>query len=165
MTYVIPIIVLFIIVYSYKKKVNIYDEFLVGAKEGLVVAFNLVPSVVAMVLAINIFVRSGILEFFLSFLPNIGIPIEALSMAILRPISGNAALAMMNQVFTLYGPDSYAGYLTSIIQGCTDTTIYVLALYFGSVKITKTRHALCAGLFADFCGLVAAFVLCYIFFL
>lgn len=164
MTYVIPIIVLFIIVYSYKKKVNIYDEFLIGAKEGIVVAFNLVPSVVAMVLAINIFVRSGILEFFLSFLPNIGIPIEALSMAILRPISGNAALAMMNQVFTLYGPDSYAGYLASIIQGCTDTTIYVLALYFGSVKITKTRHALWAGLFADFCGLVAAFVLCYIFF-
>lgn len=164
MTYVIPIIVLFIIVYSYKKKVNIYDEFLVGAKEGLVVAFNLVPSVVAMVLAINIFVRSGILEFFLSFLPNVGIPIEALSMAILRPISGNAALAMMNQVFTLYGPDSYAGYLASIIQGCTDTTIYVLALYFGSVKITKTRHALWAGLFADFWGLVAAFVLCYIFF-
>lgn len=164
MTYVIPLIVLFIIVYSYKKKVNIYDEFLVGAKEGLVVAFNLVPSVVAMVLAINIFVRSGILEFFLSFLPNVGIPIEALSMAILRPISGNAALAMMNQVFTLYGPDSYAGYLASIIQGCTDTTIYVLALYFGSVKITKTRHALWAGLFADFWGLVAAFVLCYIFF-
>ncbi len=164
MTYVIPLIVLFIIVYSYKKKVNIYDEFLVGAKEGVVVAFNLVPSVVAMVLAINIFVRSGILEFFLSFLPNVGVPIEALSMAILRPISGNAALAMMNQVFTLYGPDSYAGYLASIIQGCTDTTIYVLALYFGSVKITKTRHALWAGLFADFCGLVAAFVLCYIFF-
>lgn len=164
MTYVIPLIVLFIIVYSYKKKVNIYDEFLAGAKEGLGVAFNLVPSVVAMVLAINIFVRSGILEFFLSFLPNIGIPIEALSMAILRPISGNAALAMMNQVFTLYGPDSYAGYLASIIQGCTDTTIYVLALYFGSVKITKTRHALWAGLFADFWGLVAAFVLCYIFF-
>lgn len=164
MTYAIPIIVLFIIVYSYKKKVNIYDEFLVGAKEDVGVAFNLVPSVVAMVLAINIFVRSGILEFFLSFLPNVGIPIEALSMAILRPISGNAALAMMNQVFTLYGPDSYAGYLASIIQGCTDTTIYVLALYFGSVKITKTRHALWAGLFADFCGLVAAFVLCYIFF-
>ena len=164
MTYVIPLIVLFIIVYSYKKKVNIYDEFLVGAKEGLAVAFNLVPSVVAMVLAINIFVRSGILEFFLSFLPNVGIPIEALSMAILRPISGNAALAMMNQVFTLYGPDSYAGYLASIIQGCTDTTIYVLALYFGSVKITKTHHALWAGLFADFWGLVAAFVLCYIFF-
>lgn len=164
MTYVIPLIVLFIIVYSYKKKVNIYDEFLAGAKEGLGVAFNLVPSVVAMVLAINIFVRSGILEFFLSFLPNVGIPIEALSMAILRPISGNAALAMMNQVFTLYGPDSYAGYLASIIQGCTDTTIYVLALYFGSVKITKTRHALWAGLFADFGGLVAAFVLCYIFF-
>lgn len=164
MTYVIPIIVLFIIVYSYKKKVNIYDEFLAGAKEGLGVAFNLVPSVVAMVLAINIFVRSGILEFFLSFLPNVGIPIEALSMAILRPISGNAALAMMNQVFTLYGPDSYAGYLASIIQGCTDTTIYVLALYFGSVKITKTRHALWVGLFADFWGLVAAFVLCYIFF-
>lgn len=164
MTYVIPLIVLFIIVYSYKKKVNIYDEFLAGAKEGLGVAFNLVPSVVAMVLAINIFVRSGILEFFLSFLPNVGVPIEALSMVILRPISGNAALAMMNQVFTLYGPDSYAGYLASIIQGCTDTTIYVLALYFGSVKITKTRHALWAGLFADFWGLVAAFVLCYIFF-
>ena len=164
MTYVIPLIVLFIIVYSYKKKVNIYDEFLVGAKEGVGVAFNLVPSVVAMVLAINIFVRSGILEFFLSFLPNVGIPIEALSMAILRPISGNAALAMMNQVFTLYGPDSYAGYLASIIQGCTDTTFYILTLYFGSVKIKKMRYSLFVCLCADLIGAISAIFLARLFF-
>ena len=164
MTYVIPIIVLFIIVYSYKKKVNIYDEFLIGAKEGVGVAFNLVPSVVAMVLAINIFVRSGILEFFLSFLPNVGIPIEALSMAILRPISGTATLAIMNDIFMSYGPDSYAGRLASVLQGCTDTTIYVLALYFGSIGVKKIRYSLVVGLIADLIGITIAFILTAIFF-
>lgn len=163
MTYVIPLIVLFIIVYSYKKKVNIYDEFLDGAKEGLMTAFNVLPSVVAMVFAINIFIRSGILNFLLGFIPNIVVP-EVLSMAFLRPISGNASLAMLNQIYSIYGPDSFAGFLSSIIQGCTDTTIYVLALYFGSVKITKTKHALPVGLFADLCGLIMAFILAKLFF-
>jgi spore maturation protein B len=85
-------------------------------------------------------------------------------MALLRPISGSASLIVMNDIFKNFGPDSYLGYLSSIIQGSTDTTIYVLALYFGSVKIKKTSHALYAGLFADFCGILSAFFITKLFF-
>ena len=85
-------------------------------------------------------------------------------MALVRPISGTASLAIMSNIFELYGPDSFVGRLASNLQGCTDTTIYVLALYFGSVKITKTKHALSAGLFADAVGIIAAFVITFLFF-
>ena len=81
-------------------------------------------------------------------------------MALLRPVSGNASLAIMNNIFYQYGVDSFYGFLASVLQGCTDTTIYVLALYFGSVKISKSRYALKVGLFADFWGIMAAFILC-----
>lgn len=168
MSYVIPLIVLFILVYGYFKKISIYDEFLKGAKEGLITIFNITPAVLAMVLAINIFSKSGVVEFLLGFLKPLfnylRLPLDILSMAILRPISGNASLAIMNNIYYTYGVDSFASFLASILQGCTDTTIYVLALYFGSVHITKTHHALWVGLFADLCGIIAAFVLSYIFF-
>ena len=85
-------------------------------------------------------------------------------MAILRPISGTASLAIMNDIFASFGPDSYVGRLASILQGCTDTTIYVIALYFGSVKISKSRHAVPVGLFADLVGIISAFVLTRVFF-
>ena len=91
-------------------------------------------------------------------------PKELLTMAFLRPISGNASLAMMTNIYKIYGVDSFYGLLASVLQGCTDTTIYVLALYFGSVKITKSRYALKVGLFADLCGILAAIVLCNIIF-
>ena len=92
------------------------------------------------------------------------IPIDILPMAILRPISGTASLAIMNEIFIAFGPDSFIGRLSSTLQGCTDTTIYVLALYFGSIKVTKTRYALPVGLFADLMGIIAAFIITFIFF-
>lgn len=166
--FIIPLFVLFVIFYGFKKRVLIYDTFLEGAKEGLVTAFHIFPSVVAMVFAINIFLNSGILEtifhVFTPILNALHIPISVLPMAFVRPISGTASLAIMNDIFMKLGPDSFAGRLASTIQGCTDTTIYVLALYFGSVKINKTRHALSTGLFADFVGIVASFVIVSLFF-
>lgn len=159
---IIPLFVLFVVFYAFHKKVMIYDTFLEGAKEGLITVFHIFPSIVAMVFAINIFLNSHILETVFSvlnpILTKINLPINILPMAFVRPISGTASLAIMNQIFVNFGPDSFVGRLASTIQGCTDTTIYVLALYFGSVKINKTRYALSTGLFADFIGIVASFI-------
>ena len=166
--YIVPIFVLFILIYGFKKKVNIYDSFLVGAKDGLLTIFRIAPAVIAMVFATNIFLNSHFLEFIFSYFTPIlnafNIPINVLPMALVRPISGTASLAIMSNIFEVYGPDSFVGRLASNLQGCTDTTIYVLALYFGSIKVTKTKHALSAGLFADAVGIIAAFLITFIFF-
>lgn len=165
---IIPLFVLGIILYGFKKKVNIYEVFLEGAKEGLITTFNIFPSVLAMVFAINIFLDSNVLNFFLSFLNPLliqfNVPLDIIPMALLRPISGTASLAIMNEIFLNNGPDSYVGRLASVLQGCTDTTIYVLALYFGSVKISKIGHSLWVGLFADLVGIIMAFVVTNLFF-
>lgn len=165
---IIPLFVFFIIFYGAKKKVAVYDAFLKGAKEGLIMVFHIAPTIIAMVFAVNIFLDSKFLEWALGFLKPIlefsKIPFDIMPMAILRPISGTASLALMNDIFINFGPDSYTGRLASTLQGCTDTTIYVLALYFGSVKITKTRYSLPVGLFADLMGIIAAFVITNIFF-
>ena len=165
---IIPLSVFFIIFYGARKKINVYDSFLVGAKEGLIMVFHIAPTIIAMVFAVNVFLDSKFLEGALSFLKPLfelsQIPIDILPMAILRPISGTASLAIMNEIFIAFGPDSFIGRLSSTLQGCTDTTIYVLALYFGSIKITKTRYALPVGLFADLMGIIAAFIITFIFF-
>ena len=165
---IIPLIVLFIVFYGYKKKVNIYEAFLSGAKEGLVSTFNIFPTLIAMVFAINIFLKSNFITFVLGFLKPIfkflSIPLEILPMALLRPISGSSTLVIMSNLFEQFGPDSFVGRLASILRGCTDTTFYVMTLYFGSIKILKTRYALKVGLFADLCGIVAAFIIANLFF-
>lgn len=165
---IIPLFVSFIILNGLRKKVDIYDSFLTGAKEGLVTCFNIFPAIIAMVFAINIFLNSGIITFLLGKLNFIfealNVPLNILPMAVLRPISGTASLAIMNDIFLNFGPDSYVGRLASVLQGCTDTTIYVIALYFGSVRITKTKHAVYTGLFADLAGIIAAFILTNLFF-
>lgn len=165
---VIPLFVVLVIFYGFKKKVNIYDAFLEGAKEGLQISFNIFPSIIAMVFAINIFLDSNfvyeVLGVFEPLLKFVNIPIEIMPMAILRPISGTATLAIMNDIFISYGPDSYVGKLASVLQGCTDTTIYVLALYFSSIGIKKIRYSLWVGLFADLVGITVAFLLTMLFF-
>ncbi len=165
---VIPLFVVFVIFYGFIKKVNLYDSFLEGAKDGLSISFSIFPNVMAMVFAINIFLDSNfvyeVLSIFKPVLNYINIPLDILPMAILRPISGTATLAIMNDIFTNFGPDSYAGRLASVLQGCTDTTIYVLALYFGSVGVKKIRYSLGVGLIADLIGIVIAFILTALFF-
>ncbi|MGM9834298.1 MAG: spore maturation protein [Bacilli bacterium] len=166
--YIIPIVIIFIIGYGLIKKVNIYDVFLDGAKEGLITTFSITGAVLAMMFAIKIFLGSGfiygILGFLDPFLKMINLPLDIVPMMLLRPISGTASLAIMNDIFYNFGPDSYLGRLASTIQGCTDTTIYVLALYFGSVRITKTRYALVCGLFADLVGIIAAIIIVKVMF-
>jgi len=165
---ILPIFVIFIILYGMKKKINIYDTFLEGAKEGLVTVFNIFPAIIAMIFAINIFLDSNVLYFILSFLnpllESLNIEPEIVPMALLRPISGTASLAIMNDIYINFHPDSYMGRLASILQGCTDTTIYVIALYFSSIKVTKIRYALIVGLFADVVGITMAFILTNLFF-
>ena len=159
---IIPIFILIIIFYGLIKKIDIYDSFLKGSKEGLVTCFNIFPSILAMVFSVNIFLNSNFLHSSFSFLSSLlgkyNIPIDILPMAILRPISGTASLSIMNDIFIKYGPDSFAGLLASTIQGSTDTTIYVLALYFSSIKVTKTGHALINGLFADLVGIIISLI-------
>lgn len=166
--FIIPIFVVSVVFYGFIKKVDIYDSFLKGAKEGLVMTFHIAPSIIAMVFATNLFLNSNFILWFFQFLQPlfqiIHIPIEILPMALVRPISGTASLAILNNILISYGPDSFVGRLASTLQGCTDTTIYVLALYFGSIKVTKIKHALGAGLFADFIGILASFVIVSFFF-
>ena len=161
---VIPLFVFFVVFYGFIKKVNLYDSFLEGAKEGLQISVNIFPNVLAMVFAINIFLDSNFVYEILRVLMKFNIPLDILPMAILRPISGTATLAIMNDIFMNYGPDSYAGRLASVLQGCTDTTIYVLALYFGSIGVKKIRYSLVVGLIADLIGITIAFILTAIFF-
>ncbi len=165
---VIPVFVIVVVFYGFKKKINVYDSFLEGAKEGLKITLSIFPAIMAMVFAINIFLDSNFIYFFLNIfrgiLNSLNIPIEIMPMALLRPVSGTASLAIMNEIFRQYGPDSFLGRLASILQGCTDTTIYVLALYFSSIGIKKIRYSLKVGLFADLIGIIAAFILTMLLF-
>ncbi len=165
---ILPIFIIVIVFYGVKKKINVYDTFLEGAKEGLQTTFSIFPAIIAMIFAINIFLDSNFLGFVIKIINpiigNVSLPLEIIPMALLRPISGTASLAVMNDIFKSFGPDSFIGRLASILQGCTDTTVYVIALYFGTIKITKIRHALWVGLFADLVGIIMAIVLTNLFF-
>lgn len=161
--YIIPIIVLIIILYALKKRVDIYDTFIYGTKESFDMTLKVFPNLLAMVFGVNIFLKSGVLDFIFNNLKPIfsyiNVQIEILPMAIMRPISGSASLAILNNLFLNYGPDSFIGTVASIIQGSTDTTFYVLTLYFGSIGIKKIRYAMWAGLFSDLVGIVTAIIL------
>ena len=164
---IIPFLILIILFYGIYKKENIYEDFLLGAKEGLKIIYSIIPAILAMTFAVNIFLKSNIISLILKIIPSFlhTIPLEIFSMALLRPISGTATLAILNNVYEIFGPDSFYGRLASTMQGCTDTTIYVLALYFGSIRITKTRYALFVGLFADLIGIIASIIIVSLFFL
>ena len=129
---------------------------------------NLFPTLIAMILAVNLFINSGVLDYVLSLINPIlkvfNIPGEIIPLDIVRPISGSASLAYLNSIFSKYGPDSFIGLLGSVMQGCTDTTFYVISLYFGSIGIKKIRHSMVASLFADLCGIVASIIVVNLFF-
>lgn len=154
--------VVFIIFYGYIKKIDVYDTFIDGVKESFGMIKKLFPTFIAMILAINLFIDSGFLKFVFSLLENVisfnRLPIEILPLAIVRPISGSASLAYLNSIFTNHGPDSFIGLLGSVIQGCTDTTLYVISLYFGCIGIKKIRYSLFASLFADLIGIIASII-------
>ncbi len=153
------------------KKVNVYEAFIDGAKEGFKVAIGIIPYLIAILVAIGMFRASGGMDFLLagmvSFVEWMGIDsrfVDGMPTAIMKPLSGSGARGMMLDAMETHGADSFAGRLSCTLQGATDTTFYILALYFGSVKITKMRHALPCGLLADLAGIVAAILVCYLFF-
>jgi spore maturation protein B len=164
----IPMIIAFIPLYGWFRKVPIYESFTDGAKDGFGTAISIIPHLVAMMVAISIFRESGALEWMISGIAPlfalIGVPADILPLAILRPITGTGALAVTSDIIEHFGPDSFLGRLASTMQGSTDTTLYVLTVYFGSVGIRKARYALKVGLLADLVGLSAAIFICYMVF-
>lgn len=159
-TLAIPMLILIFIGYGAIKKVKIYEVFVEGAKDGFDVAIRIIPYLVAMLVAIGIFRAGGGMEILIyaltPFTNFIGMPAEALPMALMRPLSGSGSLGIMAEIIATHGPDSFIGILVSTFFGSTETTFYVLAVYFGSVSIRKTRHALVAGLLADIAGILGA---------
>ena len=154
-----------------RKKINVYDAFIEGAKDGFQTAVRIIPYLVAILVAIGVFRASGAMDMLIGGLSNgvaaLGIDaqwVDAMPTALMKPLSGSGARGMMVDAMTTYGADSFIGRLSCVFQGSTDTTFYILAVYFGSVGISKTRHAVACGLLADLAGIIAAIAICYMFF-
>ena len=157
---IIPLFILFTVLYGAFKKVKVYEVAVEGAKEGFNIAVRIIPYLVLMLVSIAIFRASGAMDVFITIVRPltdlVGIPPEALPMAIMRPLSGSGSLGIMTETMQAYGTDSFIGVLVSTLYGSTETTFYVLAVYFGAVNVRKTRHAVPAGLTADFAAMLIA---------
>jgi spore maturation protein SpmA len=168
--WIIPGLMVGLLGFGVAKKVRIYEAFVEGAKDGFKVAIRIIPYLVAILVAVGMFRNSGALEAVITAIGPIttlfGMPPEALPMAMLRPLSGSGAYGVLASIIQdpNIGPDSYAGYLVSTLQGSTETTFYVLAVYFGAVQIRRIRHALIAALCADAAGIAAAVFICFFLF-
>jgi spore maturation protein B len=164
----IPILIGVILVYGTYKRVPTYETFVEGAKEGFGMAISIIPYLVGMLVAISVFRASGAMEFLIElikpFLQMAGVPSEIVPLAMIRPISGTGALGMTSDLIATYGPDSFIGRLASTMQGSTDTTLYVLTVYFGAVGIKKMGDALKVGLLADVVGIIASIIIVTIVF-
>lgn len=160
----IPVVVATILIYSLIKKTDIYSSFTLGAKDGLVTAFNIIPQLVGLLVAIKMFSASGAMDYVVKFLSPVArllhFPSEALPFALLRPVSGSGSLAMATELFSRYGTDSYVGRVISVMMGSTETTFYAISVYFGAVGIKNTRHTLTCALLADFVSMAVSAVVC-----
>ncbi len=165
------VIIIGFIVAGMRKKINVYDAFVEGAKEGFTTAVRIIPYLVAILVAIGVFRASGCMDYLIEGTANLvslcGINsdfVGALPTALMKPLSGSGARGLMVDAMNTYGADSFVGRLSCIFQGSTDTTFYILAVYFGSVGVVRTRHAVPCGLLADLAGIIAAILICYLFF-
>lgn len=165
------VIIIGFIVAGMRKKINVYDAFVEGAKEGFTTAVRIIPYLVAILVAIGVFRASGCMDYLIEGIANLvnlcGINSDfagALPTALMKPLSGSGARGLMVDAMNTYGADSFVGRLSCIFQGSTDTTFYILAVYFGSVGVVRTRHAVPCGLLADLAGIIAAILICYLFF-
>ena len=158
----IPALMLFFLVYGAFKKVKVYEVAVEGAKEGFQIAVRIIPYLVLMLVSIAIFRASGAMDVFITLVRPVtdfvGIPAEALPMAIMRPLSGSGSLGIMTETMQAYGTDGFIGVLVSTLYGSTETTFYVLAVYFGAVGVQRVRHALAAALCADTAGVFGAVI-------
>ena len=157
---VLPVLILIIFLYSYKK-VNIYDKFIEGANESFKICLNIFPNLLAMLLSVNIFMKCGILDYIVKLIP---FPSEEIMMILLRPISGSSSLVLLNDIYLKYGVDSNIGILCSVIQSSSETTFYVISLYFGSIGIKNTKYALYESLLCDLVGIIISILVVKILF-
>ncbi|SFF94591.1 spore maturation protein B [Desulfotomaculum arcticum] len=161
----IPVVLLMVPLIAIIRKVNVFETFVEGAEAGFETAIKTIPYLVAMLVAISVFRASGALDIlvgaFSPVLNLIGVPAEVLPHAVMRPLSGGAALGIATDIVKTHGPDSFIGRLVSTMQGSSDTTFYVLTLYFGSVGISRYRYSIISGLAADFTTLAASVYVCH----
>ena len=167
-TWAIPLLLFVIPALAFTKKIKVYEVFVDGAKEGFAVAIKIIPYLVAILVAIGMFRASGAMDIFIMLLSPltdaIGLPAETLPAALMRPLSGSGSLGIATELMVEHGPDSFIGRLVSTFFGSTETTFYVIAVYFGAVGIKKTRHAVPGGLIGDLAGLLAALFICKLVF-
>lgn len=166
--WLLPLLILTIVTLGFGRQVKVYEAFIAAAKDGFQTVVTIIPFLVGMLVSIGMFRASGAMDVLVSVLSPvvapIGFPPEALPMALIRPLSGSGALGVMTEAVKAYGPDSFLGYLISVLNGSTETTFYVLALYFGAVQVKVLRHSLAACLVADFAGPLGALLACKLFF-
>ena len=167
--WILPAILLIILTVGLVKKVPLYEAFTEGAKDGFSVAVNIIPYLVAILVSISMLRASGAIDMCGSLLSGvltkISVPVDVLPLMIVRSLSGSAALGVFSDIANNFGPDAYATKLAAVIVGSSETTFYVLAVYFGAVKIAKVRYALLTGLIADAIGIMVAIVVAHQFFL
>ena len=167
-TWLFPLLILGLLLVGIRGRVRVYESMVAGAQEGLDVAVRIVPYLVAILVAVGMFRASGALDLVIGAIDpltrQIGVPAAVLPMAILRPLSGSGSFAIMSDTLTTYGPDSFVGYLASTLQGSTETTFYVIALYFGAARVRNGRHALYCCLAGDLAGFLGAVAACHLFF-
>ena len=167
-SWLLPLLMTAIVLFGFSHRLKVYESFIQGAREGFQIAVMIIPFLVAILVAVGMFRASGALDAITAAVTPvtslIGFPAEALPMALVRPLSGSGAMGVMMETMKAYGPDSFVGYLVSVMNGSTETTFYVLALYFGSVRVRAARHTVVACLAADATGALAALLWCRIFF-
>lgn len=167
--WILPFVIILILTMGLIKKIPIYEVFTDGAKDGFKIAINIIPYLVAIMVSISMFRACGIIEnlenLLSEFLNTINVPADTIPIMIVRSLSGSAALGIFSDIANNLGPDNYATKLSAVMLGSSETTFYVLAVYFGAVGISKFRHALIVGILADFIGIVSAIAVCNLMFL
>ena len=162
--YIIPVLIICLMVYALYKKVNAYDSFIKGAKEGAKYAFEILPYMASMIIATAVLRSSDFLKIFNTYLSPLNfINIDIFTLMCFRPISGMASIAVLNDIFKIYGPDTFTGILASVIQGSTDTTLYIITVYFGAVGIRDVKYSVKAGLLIDLISYIIAYTVVKIF--
>ena len=165
---IIPLILIFVIVYGYLNKVEIYDAFVEGAKDGLSVVINILPTLIGLMVAVGMLRASGALDIVSRLLKPIaniiGFPAEAIPLSLMKPISSSAATGLFIDLLKKYGPDVFVTQFAAVMLGSTETIFYTLSVYFMSINIKKTRYTLKGGIIANIAGLLAAFYICNMFF-
>lgn len=162
MEFVMPVFAGVVVIFGLFKRVPVFDIFLKGAKEGIMLLYNIAPTIMGLVFAVDLLRSSGAINVICDFVSPaadfLGFPKEIVPMVLLRPVSGGGSTALLTSLYEDYGPDSFAGQVASVLAGSSETTFYAVAMYFGSIKVKKIRHTLMAALLADFTAAVMSII-------